>query len=231
MTVEGPGYFGKLPGSGDFVSRGLSRPLIAGLDAWLHDGLAAMPGVYGPGWLDHYLVAPAWSFILPAGTWSGTVLLGSMIPSVDRVGRYFPLVALVGLPDATPLQACLPPASDWYAATRALLLRALQTSLSPDALILELARIDVHNAAAMGSAAAEDDILSILGADLDPSADRAERPADFVWPEMPLLFEARNDRSFWWADASAAQPARQLIHRGSPDNQLFAQLFSPQPRG
>jgi hypothetical protein len=44
------------------------------------------------------------------------------------------------------------------------------------------------------------------------------------------LFEARTDRSFWWAESTAAQPARQIIHRGPPDSRLFAQLFGPVPR-
>lgn len=227
MTVEGPGYFGKLPGSGDFVSRGLSRPLIAGLDAWLHDGLAALPGRFGPTWLEHYLVAPAWSFVLPAGGWCSTMMLGSAIPSVDRVGRYFPLVALAGVPANTSLQACLPPASDWHAMARGLLLRALQEGMSPDDLMTRLAEVPVFGRLSSPSSAADDDIMSILG---DFGASDAEPEAAgsaFSWPEMPLLFEARLDRSFWWTEASAAQNARQVIHRGQPDTPLFAQLFGP----
>jgi type VI secretion system protein ImpM len=227
MTVEGPGFFGKLPGSGDFVSRGLSRPLIAGLDAWLHDGLAALPSRFGPTWLEHYLVAPAWSFVLPAGGWSPTMMLGAAIPSVDRVGRYFPLVALAGVPANTPLQACLPPASDWHAMARGLLLKALQEGMPPDDLIARLAEVPVYGQAPSPLSASDDDIMSILGDFGVSDAESIDARPDFSWPELPLLFEARLDRSFWWTEASAAQSARQVIHRGPLDTPLFAQLFGP----
>ncbi len=221
MTLEGPGYFGKLPGSGDFVSRGLSRGLITSLDTWLHDGLASLPGALGPDWLEYYLVAPAWSFVLPAGVWGPNMLLGSAIPSVDRVGRYFPLVALTGVTDGVSLNDCLPPQSDWFDAARAALLSALQESSTPDALFESLPRMAPKQRAADAMVSADGDIFSILG----DSAGEDAGDQGFSWPEMPLLFDARDNRSYWWSEPSPAQPARHVIHRGTPDSDLFARLF------
>lgn len=220
------GYFGKLPGSGDFVSRGLPRALIARLDAWLHDGMADLPASVGADWLDYYLVAPAWSFLLPAGTWDEGILLGALIPSVDRVGRYFPLAAVRAVAADTPAGACLPPASDWHAASRALLLRALRETQTPDELMAGLASLGSGTG---DMASADGDIFSILGAETNAAAPSGEASAhaDFNWPELPILFEARADRGFWWSQATPAQPVRRMVHRGPPDTPLFGALFGP----
>ncbi len=219
--MEGSGYFGKLPGSGDFVSRGLSRGLITSLDAWLHDGLASLPSALGPDWLEYYLVAPAWSFVLPAGQWGPDMLLGSAIPSVDRVGRYFPLVALTGVNADVRVNDCLPPRSEWFDEARAALLRALQESSTPDALYETLPRLAPKLPASDAMASADGDIFSILGG----AAEGGESDQAFSWPEMPLLFDARDNRSYWWSEPSPAQPARHVIHRGMPDSALFVRLF------
>lgn len=93
------GLYGKLPAIGDFVVRGLSRSQVAPLDQWLQAGLGALQQS-DPDWLQPYLVAPAWCFVLPRGIWGETALCGALIPSVDRVGRYFPLVTLGELSEA-----------------------------------------------------------------------------------------------------------------------------------
>jgi type VI secretion system protein ImpM len=148
-----------------------------------------------------------------------------MIPSVDRVGRYFPLIAVQGLPEGVAIQRCLPPASGWYPATRELLLRALRESLSPDALMVAFAEVTLYDPGHADMAMPDGDIFSVLGDFGMGNGD--QMPEVFSWPDMPLLFEARNDRSFWWTEPTAAQPVRQVIHRGTPDTGLFAQLFGP----
>lgn len=87
-----PGWFGKLPCCGDFVSRRLPAPVAGQLDRWLSQGMAAAPE--GAGWLEAYLRAPVLRFaiappVLDAGWWFGVLM-----PSCDSVGRYFPLVIL-----------------------------------------------------------------------------------------------------------------------------------------
>jgi type VI secretion system protein ImpM len=85
------GFYGKLPARGDFVRAGLSRDFIDPWDAWLQSVIAGSRTLAGDAWLPAYLESPVWRFALPAGMCGGLAVLGLMLPSVDKAGRYFPL--------------------------------------------------------------------------------------------------------------------------------------------
>ncbi len=86
------GFYGKVPAIGDFVSRDISADQVERLDDWFKAGLAYLQSKQTR-WLDDYLVAPVWCFFIPSGIWGEHSLCGALMPSVDRVGRYYPLVA------------------------------------------------------------------------------------------------------------------------------------------
>ena len=93
MNPANPGFFGKLPQFGDFITRRLPRPFVETWDQWLQSAILASREQLGEQWLDIYLVSPLWRFALAPGVvaedsaWAGIVM-----PSVDRVGRYFPFL-------------------------------------------------------------------------------------------------------------------------------------------
>lgn len=97
-----PGWYGKLPTLGDFASRRLDASFIEPWDLWLGEGLAAQRDQLGEGWLDAYLGSAVWRFVLMPGTIPGlterAARAGVLMPSVDRVGRYFPLTIVTTLP-------------------------------------------------------------------------------------------------------------------------------------
>ncbi len=103
------GLFGKLPARGDFVRVGLPGNFIEPWDAWLQRALLSARGQLGERWLPAWLEAPIWRFSLPPGACGAGAALGLMMPSVDRVGRYFPLtlaaVFAVGDPAPSPEQS------------------------------------------------------------------------------------------------------------------------------
>ena len=83
------GFYGKLPSHGDFLRR---RVLDAFVDAWDPGCRSAWPRAetaLGDRWLDVYLTSPAWRFCLRRGRAGPDPVAGVMVPSVDRVGRYF----------------------------------------------------------------------------------------------------------------------------------------------
>ena len=92
------GFYGKLASRGDFVSRALPQSFIGPWDSWLAAGLLASQHSLGAGWLNVYLVSPLWRFVLAPGVCGPNAAAGVVMPSIDRVGRYFPL-AVVALLD------------------------------------------------------------------------------------------------------------------------------------
>jgi type VI secretion system protein ImpM len=107
-----PGWFGKIPNLGDFASRRLPDDFVRRWDHWLQTGLAHARSGLGEDWQGIYLVAPILRFWVGPGTLGNGAWAGLVMPSVDRVGRHFPLT--LAQPFAT-LAAALA-ARDWFAA-------------------------------------------------------------------------------------------------------------------
>jgi type VI secretion system protein ImpM len=119
------GFYGKLPGLGDFVTRRLPRAFIEPWDAWLQRALEASRATLGEAWLDTYLTSPLWRFALDAGTCGELAWAGVLMPSVDRVGRYFPLTMATPLPTGGDLFGTLATGGAWFTAVEDLMLAAL----------------------------------------------------------------------------------------------------------
>jgi len=134
-----PGWFGKMPHVGDFVSRRLPDDFIHAWDDWLQSGMARARADLGAAWLARYLVAPVRRFWLAPGLLGDTGWAGALMPSVDGVGRHFPLTIAAALPDHT-LAAVLA-ASAWFRAIDAAGRKVLDVSFSPDDLDCELAQV------------------------------------------------------------------------------------------
>ena len=129
MTTDSPGFFGKLPSHGDFVTRRLPAEFTSPWDQWLQGSLAASRAELGEGWLGHYLTSPLWRFVLSPGIAGQRAWAGVLMPSVDRVGRYFPLTLACPLPPGLSAPAVLA-AADWFAAAESLALSALTDPFS-----------------------------------------------------------------------------------------------------
>lgn len=96
------GFYGKIPSHGDFLRRGLSPAFIEPWDTWLQQSLLTGRDVLGDGWQNAYFSAPIWRFALPAGLCGPDGMTGVLMPSVDRVGRQFPLTLATPGGDANP---------------------------------------------------------------------------------------------------------------------------------
>jgi len=85
------GWFGKMPAMGDFGQRRLPPEFVQAWDQWLQRGLSRSRAALGAEWQDLYLTFPVWRFVVPPGWFGSTGWCGILMPSVDRVGRHFPL--------------------------------------------------------------------------------------------------------------------------------------------
>ena len=104
--------YGKLPLCGDFVTLGDVDGAFPVLREWLHASFGAALRRLPEGWDTAYRVAPMWRFVAGPGVFSVRAVCGVLCPSVDRAGRWFPVVVIGDEPDC----------KGWYAAVESLLL-------------------------------------------------------------------------------------------------------------
>jgi len=135
--------FGKLPALGDFVSRGPDGDGVRRVDAWLAGGMLALQAS-SEHWLQPYLVSPVWQCVVPAGRLCEQACAGALMPSVDRVGRYFPL--MVWRPLRAPVDGAAVVRE--LAGVAACMPAALHELLTPDALLDRLIQPNARHVAA-----------------------------------------------------------------------------------
>ncbi len=109
-----------MPSSGDFLSRRVPPAFATPWEAWLVAVMAGSRERLGKRWQEAFLSAPAWRFVLADG------FAGVMVPSVDSVGRYYPLTLVCELAgrDFDPEQTLIAMAN-WFQMAEMLLLGAL----------------------------------------------------------------------------------------------------------
>ena len=119
------GLFGKLPAKRDFIGTNASRRFLEVWEPWLQASVATSKQMLGDAWIDAYNRAPIWRYWLGAD-FCGETMIGALMPSVDGVGRAFPLCIFVGEGDASLPPPELEPNDAWFEAAEAVLLEALE---------------------------------------------------------------------------------------------------------
>ncbi|WP_460426067.1 type VI secretion system-associated protein TagF [Azotobacter armeniacus] len=219
LSSEAVGWYGKIPAAGDFVTRQLPYPVQRAWERWMQEGLDALQRTAPQMLSRHYVVAPVWNFLLPAGLGFDCVQLGALAPSYDRVGRYYPVTALLTLPLAAFDNALMDGAGPFYRQASEAILDAIRHGHSVEHLTSQLAGVP-SNWLALRPCGSGDDILAVL----EPAADNQ----GLAWPELSLYFDARGVTSFWWTHQGDGSPPRTHTHSGELNNALFARLFGPQ---
>jgi type VI secretion system protein ImpM len=134
-----PGWYGKLPYLGDFASRRLPEEFIQTWDLWLQEVLHATRASLGQAWLDRYLTMPIWRFVLLPGLAGPSGWAGVLMPSVDRVGRQFPLTLAAALSSDAAAAHAVFQGAGWFASLEEAALGVLDPTHSPDDLDRALA--------------------------------------------------------------------------------------------
>jgi len=124
------GWTGKLPSSGDFLSRRIDPAFAGPWEQWLLAMLAGSRERLRERWQESFLSAPAWRFVLAPGLVSQGAWCGVMVPSVDSVGRYYPLTLACGLDVAAfEPEVALKAMGSWFAMAEMLATEALSPTI------------------------------------------------------------------------------------------------------
>ncbi len=127
-----PGFYGKLPILGDFVTRRLPRDFLNPWDSWLQSSIAASKEELGDAWLNSYLSSPIWRFALSPGVCGYSAWAGILMPSVDKVGRYFPLTVAASIDSGNCLAYLMSSAEQWFEHLEEAALSGLEDGLDPE---------------------------------------------------------------------------------------------------
>jgi len=228
------GFYGKLPVLGDFVGRGVSPSIIDRWDGWLQEAMAASRASLGEHWLDLYLTAPMWRFHAHAGVLDGHPVAGVVFPSVDRVGRYFPLTVFATLPADSVGLVVADRCASWFERVEDLVLAQLDDdSRDIDDFTAALADTAPRLVADLGivaerpwnrgfpdAAAAELSALHVpLGARLDVG------PAALSWLEQ-LIVRQTVKPVMWWSSGSNTVRPCWLVTQGLPEPGAFGSMLA-----
>lgn len=217
--MSNPGFYGKMAVRGDFIHRGLAPGFIEAWDNWLTAGLTASRQTLGEAWLDAYLVSPLWRFAIAPGLLCQEAVCGVMMPSVDRVGRYFPLTIALLLPAQTDIGHLLSDSDDWFERAEALLLSTLEADADAEAF--------ERAVGALGSP------LLATG-----SAQRLDASGAAIWSVdnprdrgLALMQQACSGASLWWGRGSERIAPGLVRFAGLPPAEAFCRLLSESAGG
>lgn len=136
------GLYGKLPAYGDFLVRNLPSAYIDRWDDWLQHYVSTAREQVGDDWLDLYLTSPIWRFVMSVGVIDENMWCGLVMPSVDRVGRYFPLSLVRKLPPQASPVGCLFTQQAWYQQVESACLAALDSKIDADELLRQVGAVE-----------------------------------------------------------------------------------------
>lgn len=120
------GFFGKIPLTGDFIHRRMSSVFMNRWDEWLKVNILHSQNQLGEQWLPLYSQSPMWRFCIAPGVIDDKAYLGIMIPSVDSVGRYFPLTVAQAVEPKAIAFMLSDTANQWFQNIEDLLLDLLE---------------------------------------------------------------------------------------------------------
>jgi type VI secretion system protein ImpM len=217
------GLFGKLGAKRDFIALATPRAFLEAWEPWLQSSLVASRHQMGERWQQEFLTAPVWRFWLGADI-CGTTVAGAIMPSLDGMGRYYPLT-LHAIADAgVPI---LPPDIDaqdeWFGVAEEFLLATLigDTTFADISAALDhlaVPRIRSRIAPESGIRPLADDMAGMVTAEPDfvttLSALRAASP------------EVYAAASFWWTAGGGDFPPMALSCHGLPNPYCYSALLT-----
>ncbi|WP_422848584.1 type VI secretion system-associated protein TagF [Acidovorax sp. M14] len=224
-------WYGKLPSLGDFVGRRMPHALASEWDAWMREGMEQLRLADETSWSDTFVNAPLWFFITSLST-LGSPVIGALAPSMDRVGRYYPITVMataphVGCPFAGDLQV-----KEFLAGARSAIVDARRRTLSVDELDRRVSLLPSPFDTTLPGEREPSLIQDILS-DLNEASQAHQATASDLTEHIALpAGEWRThaahfgEQSLWWISPTHRLGYRELVHHGKADRRLFARLFS-----
>jgi type VI secretion system protein ImpM len=224
MSTNTPGFYGKLPAKGDFVSRHLAYDFVQTWDQWLQDGLIHSQELLQNDWQQCFQTSPYWCFALTAGVCGHQAVVGVMAASRDRVGRDFPITIALLLEDSVDPWYPALHQSAWYQRAGGVLAQRYDHSLSLEQFTEQVSRL--------GSLSIVTDAISTASNDIRLSTDCS---GVYLCTDSSQLAETlqqarqQNPRTggLWWHQGNDhLRPCLLVAPRGLPTPRQFFSLLT-----
>jgi type VI secretion system protein ImpM len=212
---DAPGFFGKVPAFGDFLSRRVPVRLRDDWEAWLAGLVVSARAALGEGWPGDWLTAPLWHFVLGRAIAPAHGAAGILIASADRVGRMFPFT-IIGAADGSAGYDDTALA-EWGGRAEALALEALEDDFNTEAFDAALQVLGSPPAVPGAKRSTGHWRLLFRGDDPVPAGDE---PADAI------LQPPGADQSSWWCRGSDRVVPMHLRCAGLPDPETAAAMIT-----
>jgi type VI secretion system protein ImpM len=215
-----PGWYGKLPSLGDFATRRLPHDFVQPWDAWLQEMLRLTRIMLGTGWEERYVTMPIWRFALLPGLVGTNGWAGVLMPSIDRVGRAFPLTIAAALPGGSAVAHALFDAAGWFDDLEGAALTALDTTRGPDdldALVLPTALALPDHRDSLDGPSRDEAVRWLHSIEHFPRVARAE--ALDAWSRHAGW------SGLWWTRGRVGARAAMLASAGLPTGDEFRRLI------
>jgi type VI secretion system protein ImpM len=226
------GLFGKLQAKRDFIAIATPRAFLSAWEPWMQAAISASRAELKDRWQAAFLVAPIWRFWLGADV-CGTTVAGAIMPSMDGVGRYYPLTIFAFAEAGTSIPPPeLVPQDDWFATLEGFLLSTLQTERSFEQISADLNGLSQPSCSQFDNRPANLHMLPkgaalVIGEAAVSEGFRLIRTYDHARAYAAL--------SFWWTEGGEGYERHALAAFRLPDPYLFGSMltgsFAPSDNG
>lgn len=154
-----------MPSLGDFFRVDLPSSFVDPWDAWLQRGLRSAKAELNDQWNDCFMSAPIWRFTLAKGLVGPSAMMGVLMPSVDRVGRQFPLTLAMPIAQVDDVPLAHFGAEDVFENLEGVALGALEDGITRDMLKGRLVQVPKGHPVGAGREVANGRSVSVVGQD------------------------------------------------------------------
>ncbi|MBY6189990.1 type VI secretion system-associated protein TagF [Microbulbifer agarilyticus] len=216
MLMYNNGIFGKLPAHGDFVQRNFPGSFLTPWDEWLQRAVHGAREMIGEGWLDYYLTSPIWRFAFSPGVLDEQGWAGVLVPSVDSVGRYYPLTFAASQPEDVNIFSIMANQKKWYEELSDLAIESLQNTLLVDQVLGKFPAATAAGAAEI-SGSCQGGLITVNG------AKEIEHSYPFLVEKM--LNGNAGSHSLWWCSGSQFLPPTTMLCSSLPDPSVYCAML------
>ncbi|QBR70960.1 type VI secretion system-associated protein TagF [Beijerinckiaceae bacterium] len=214
------GLYGKLPAKRDFIAIAVPRAFLQVWEPWMEKGMeecrAHLPDA---DWKNLFITAPIWRFWLGPSV-CGEAIVGAFMPSMDALGRLFPLTLIGISEDKTDMLA--PPDIDrhdpWFERVEEFLLSRLASDACFEATVKALS--DLGGCAFANTPETEGGSCSksTAGQFLKGRLAAFRRK-----PPHPLM---AGTTTYWWTTGSESREPQAWTENAMPDPNALGNMMS-----